>query len=174
MNNFISNILDTWRHKRTYPVIKKLIEQYNTKTFIEVGLGTPGLSTSILYNFQNIDIIGIDTKKNDIYYNLEKEFNDRFKFENGKSIDILNQLKNNSIDMIYIDGSHIYNDVISDLEISIQKIKLGGIISGHDYGNKKWTGVKQAVNEIISKYKLKLHKEDYLNYYFINEVSINV
>jgi len=33
----------------------------------------------------------------------------------------------------------------------LKKIKDGGIISGHDYNNKKHVGVTKAVNEIFNK-----------------------
>lgn len=48
-----------------------------------------------------------------------------------------------SIDAIFIDASHDYDNVYQDLNTWMPKIKSEGIISGHDYD---WSGVKLAVN----------------------------
>ena len=37
------------------------------------------------------------------------------------------------IDLVYIDASHWYNDVINDINCWLPKIKSGGYLSGHDY-----------------------------------------
>jgi len=47
--------------------------------------------------------------------------------------------------LLFIDASHLYEDVKKDLENWEQKVKTNGTISGHDYGN--WEGVGRAVNE---------------------------
>jgi hypothetical protein len=50
-----------------------------------------------------------------------------------------------TVDWVYIDGSHEYSDVFADLAASAGIVKRGGWIYGDDYGNK--TGVMQAVDE---------------------------
>ena len=54
------------------------------------------------------------------------------------------------LDVIYIDANHAYDYVLEDIKLSLQKIKKGGIISGHDY-NSVAPGVVQAVNEMFGK-----------------------
>ena len=53
------------------------------------------------------------------------------------------------IDMIFIDGDHRYNTVVSDIHAGLSMLRPGGIISGHDYGHPVWPGVKKAVDEIL-------------------------
>lgn len=53
----------------------------------------------------------------------------------------------NSIDMVFIDAGHSYEEVIQDIELWYPKVKK--IICGHDYANF-WPGVIQAVNEKFS------------------------
>ena len=62
----------------------------------------------------------------------------------------LESLADESLDFIYIDGDHTYEGVKSDLELSLRKIKAGGIITGDDYGPGSWWagGVKRAVDEL--------------------------
>jgi hypothetical protein len=72
----------------------------------------------------------------------------------------LQSQKDNTYDIIYIDGDHSYNGVKQDLINSYNKIKDGGYIMGHDYEmNMKKAhhhydfGVKKAVDEFCNKYK---------------------
>lgn len=55
------------------------------------------------------------------------------------------------LDFIYIDGDHNYEPVKLDINLSLKKIKHGGIIAGHDYKPKYAGGVIKAVNEIFGK-----------------------
>jgi hypothetical protein len=76
--------------------------------------------------------------------------------------------KNNNIraELIYIDGSHDYDDVALDLKYYYDLVPEGGIIFGDDY-NHAW-GVKPAVDEFISKNNLNLTVE-YNNFWIIRK-----
>lgn len=50
-----------------------------------------------------------------------------------------------SLDFVYIDASHEYENVKEDLIHWYPKVKRGGVIAGHDYG----AGVKKAVDEFF-------------------------
>lgn len=47
------------------------------------------------------------------------------------------------LDFVFIDGAHSYDGVKEDIESWRRKVRLGGIICGHDFGI--WPGVEQAV-----------------------------
>jgi len=47
--------------------------------------------------------------------------------------------------LVFIDASHLYEDVKRDINIWWNKIKFGGFLFGHDYGVRG--GVEDAVNE---------------------------
>lgn len=53
------------------------------------------------------------------------------------------------VDMVFIDGDHRYETVVKDIKKAYELLKPGGIISGHDYGEKNWPGVKKAVDELV-------------------------
>jgi hypothetical protein len=42
------------------------------------------------------------------------------------------KVNDNTFDMVFIDGSHLYNNVIKDLDCWYPKVKSGGILCGHD------------------------------------------
>ena len=53
-------------------------------------------------------------------------------------------------DLGFIDADHAYEAVLSDIEEWLPLIKKGGLLTGHDYYDKK-PGVIQAVNEYFGK-----------------------
>ena len=52
------------------------------------------------------------------------------------------------IDLMFVDGSHSYEYVLSDTEHAWKMVKSGGIILWHDYDSKWWPGVTRALNEL--------------------------
>tara|TARA_Y100000385_G_scaffold195050_1_gene201901 strand:+ start:6954 stop:7562 length:609 start_codon:yes stop_codon:yes gene_type:complete len=63
----------------------------------------------------------------------------------------------NSLDVVYIDGSHKYESVLNDLELWYPKLRSGGFLCGHDYKNGH-EGVEQAVDEFVSRHQLNINK----------------
>ncbi|WP_417585848.1 class I SAM-dependent methyltransferase [Nitrincola sp.] len=62
-----------------------------------------------------------------------------------------------SLDWVYIDGNHLYEFVLKDLNASLDKIKKGGVICGDDYQSGGWWdgGVIKAVDEFCDKFSLR-------------------
>lgn len=56
------------------------------------------------------------------------------------------KIKDNSVDLLFLDASHEYDQTKKELEDYWPKIKPGGLLLGHDYRTKS-PGVIQAVNE---------------------------
>jgi hypothetical protein len=56
---------------------------------------------------------------------------------------------NGSLDFVFIDAGHAYDEVKRDIELWIGKVKPGGVLAGHDYTTHP--GVKQAVDELLPK-----------------------
>jgi len=80
------------------------------------------------------------------------------KVHRGYSTDILQQFPDQYFDWVYIDGNHLYEYVKKDLELSFQKVKSGGYITGDDYIDGGWWegGVKKAVDEFSQNQAVKL------------------
>ena len=62
------------------------------------------------------------------------------------SLTAASTFQNSSIDFLFLDASHEYEDVKRDIEAWYPKIKSGGIFSGHDVEGD-WPGVNRAINE---------------------------
>jgi predicted O-methyltransferase YrrM len=61
----------------------------------------------------------------------------------------VHRFEDESLDLVYIDASHWYKDVIVDIETWLPKIKKGGYLCGHDY--KEGIDVFYAVNDFFGK-----------------------
>ena len=61
--------------------------------------------------------------------------------------------------LIYIDGGHTIASVLPDSISCWGKLKPGGILAWHDYGNEKWQDVKTVVDCLMSKWDLKPYKQ---------------
>ena len=69
--------------------------------------------------------------------------------------------KNNSLDFVYIDGDHSYENVKLDLNLWYPKLKLYGVLGGDDYGHISGRGVVKAVNEFsFEKKEVIMYGED--------------
>jgi hypothetical protein len=72
--------------------------------------------------------------------------------------------KDRSIDFVFIDAAHDYENVKADLEAWYPKVKKGGFIGGHDYPG--YDGVVRAVNGFFmtAEYNAPLNLKD--NYWW--------
>lgn len=57
--------------------------------------------------------------------------------------------EDNKFDLVYIDASHWYEDVINDIKTWLPKVKSGGYLAGHDY--IEGIDVLYAVNDFFGK-----------------------
>lgn len=62
--------------------------------------------------------------------------------------------RDESVDFVYIDGEHTYEAVAQDIEDWWPKVKVGGILAGHDY-HPSCPGSIQAVDEFAAKLKIE-------------------
>jgi len=72
------------------------------------------------------------------------------------SIEASLEVKNKSADLVIIDGSHQYNDVLDDIKAWIPKVKTGGILAGDDFSDG-WPDVKKAVIDFFGESNFNIH-----------------
>ena len=66
-------------------------------------------------------------------------------------------LPDKTLDFVFIDGDHTFNNVMLDILLWTPKVRKGGIISGHDYYSHKAGGVIPAVNAYCEANKIDLN-----------------
>lgn len=85
--------------------------------------------------------------------NSKLAYSKRAKIIREKSDIAANMIEDNSIDLVYIDGDHTYEGVLSDLNAWWGKVnQQTGIICGDDYC---WYSVEKACNDFFNNKKLK-------------------
>lgn len=55
------------------------------------------------------------------------------------------------INVVLIDGEHSYKAVKHDLQWA-RRLSRGGLLAAHDYGNKRYPGVRRAIDEFMAKH----------------------
>jgi len=76
---------------------------------------------------------------------LQQENPGRVGFIKGLAHEVADQVP--EVDFVFVDGNHEFEYVEMDLAFYWPKVRSGGFISGHDYG-EPWPGVVNAVNNL--------------------------
>ncbi len=99
---------------------------------------------------------------------------DKIIIHHGYSNTELLKLKDNSFDIIYIDGNHEPEYVLEDAVLAFRKLKVGGYMIFDDYG---WGGpnlTQRGIDAFISAYHKRIlhlnNKKDILSQMFIKKL----
>ena len=145
---------------------------------VEIGVMSGVGSLGMLSKLPNLKLYCVDPWKHcpgeefeagmpqevlDENYDIAKErigrFPDRGFIVKKRSDDALDDVPDN-LDFVFIDGHHRYEQVKRDISNYFKKVKKGGIIAGHDYGQVP--EVTQAVDEFFAA-SYTIHKgEDFV------------
>merc|ERR1711937_1025669 len=63
-----------------------------------------------------------------------------------RSVDAAAWIASDSLDLVFIDGDHSYDGIREDFGVWRPKLRIGGILAGHDY-SLWFPGVVRAVHE---------------------------
>ncbi len=93
------------------------------------------------WGFRNDGTIDKNDNNEDYWNKIEnlckertKWAGDRVKSKKGFSVDVANEFPDESIDWIFIDAGHDYENCKKDLDAWWPKLRKGGMFSGDDYG----------------------------------------
>jgi predicted O-methyltransferase YrrM len=144
--------------KERWDVIADLLKTYNCKTMVEVG-GAKGLmarSVLHLYPLEVLYEIEINPKEVE-HLQKQSEIFPTTKIYTMSSKEA-SALIPNELDLVYIDADHSYESCKEDILLWSPKVKIGGIICGHDYTLEN-PGVIKAVDELFNKQYVNFEKE---------------
>ncbi len=85
---------------------------------------------------------------------LLKKFKKNVSLIKGNSNQILKKINMQKIDYVFLDGGHKYETVMSDLEACVEVLEHNGTILCDDYNLGHAPGVKNAIDNFVSKNKL--------------------
>jgi predicted O-methyltransferase YrrM len=150
----------------------KLFNKLGFKEGVEVGVETGGYSRWLFTYIKDLHLTCIDPwqayegyrdhvtqTQQDTFYAMTKEnlrgYNATILRE--FSMKAVDTFKDESLDFVFVDGNHSFDDVYCDLLWWSKKVRKGGIVSGHDYECRrgKFTGaVVDAVNSFTREYHI--------------------
>lgn len=79
---------------------------------------------------------------------------DRRHIVRAESLYAVQQIEDGALDFVFIDADHSYEGCADDIAAWMPKVKPGGLLCGHDYGNDGYPGfgVTRAVDEAAERY----------------------
>lgn len=75
-----------------------------------------------------------------------------------KSMDAVKDFPDNYFDFVYVDGNHEFYAATEDIHYWLQKVRVGGILAGHDYRRyypRSFIHVHQVVHAFTDAYDIK-------------------
>jgi predicted O-methyltransferase YrrM len=145
--------IDGWFPDSNADFLDILLKEHNVQSVVEIG-SYVGKST-VFFAERVKKVYAVDTFEGtdedyikDVTDRMFERFIENTKgFQNiailkGKSVDMANKI--DKVDMVFIDGSHRYEDVKDDIKAWQNKCL---ILCGDDY---HWDEVKQAVEELLN------------------------
>lgn len=155
----------------TFPdLYRNMVNEFPSGSrFVEVGVwkgkSAAFMCIEIANSKKEIDFYCVDTWEGSIEHKEKPELSQLYEIftdnmrpvENyympirKPSLEAVYDFKDESIDFVFIDASHEYEDVVEDLKAWWPKIKKGGVLAGHDYypDQPTWGGVCKAVTEVF-------------------------
>ena len=149
----------------TYPQLyTQIVQAAPSKAhFVEVGVwkgrSAAFLAVEIINSGKTITLDLVDTwdgsiehqpLQEDVFEVFKKNIEPVMPYVNIRRMNSLSAAStyaDGSLDFVFIDAAHDYDNVKADILAWMPKVKPGGYLAGHDYPT--WDGVTKAVNEII-------------------------
>ena len=157
------------KHRACYLKIFSIINDIKINSIVEVGVFR-GKNALVLRNmFPHSRLYLVDTwepteeyleyggavsEKKEVYEQAFTKVNTLFQNDSlvtiiKESSEKASQIIPNNIDLVFIDADHSYEHVKQDILAWSKKVRVGGIVSGHNYGRPHLPGVKQPVDELL-------------------------
>lgn len=132
--------------------LEQLVKDNNFTQGAELGVHEGVTHFHLLDSCPNLNMIGVDiyTGKQSKWWDSVSskltEYGDRSKFYKMDTVAAAKKVPDQSLDFIFIDAGHAYENVIADLRAWYPKIRSGGYVTGHDCNHP---GVKRAIDEFL-------------------------
>jgi predicted O-methyltransferase YrrM len=136
----------------------KIIEQHNINPILgaEIGVRLGKNAIGLLKHFPDLQLdlidnyIGADRIKKialtRLYNSFKKDIGCRYWLCIDSSIKAAEKIKDRRLDFVFIDANHSYKSVKQDIEAWLPKVRIGGLLTGHDF-TPQFEGLQRAVEE---------------------------
>lgn len=176
----------------TYFELIKIVNDIKPKNFLEIGVAGGQNILNLSKYTQVNSFIGVDSYDpkswdmsrdmiinnfgnfDNLYFEvnnlLEKLTFGRTKLIRKRSIQAAQEIKNKSIDCIFIDADHSFRSVFKDIIFWFPKVSKNGYLMGHDYNHPTHIGTTKAVKLLLGRVLLGADNS-YIWFININHIS---
>ena len=126
-------------------------------TGVEIGVNK-GRNAAIMLKKMNLKMLYLIDPK--VFHGVKRKLAkfDNYIFLEKKSKDAVNDIPD-GLDFVYIDGDHSFQGVLDDIKNYLPKVREGGILGGHDFGNP-CEDVSETVMRFAIGNNVKLYFKD--------------
>jgi len=176
------------RFRSTRVDLAKLFNTLGYKIGAEIGVASGRHSIQLFREIDGLKLICVDPwKEHDgvtavSQTRIDKGYNaciDRLKdcnveYMRMSSVEASEKIKNNSLDFVYIDAGHDFDNHLRDIITWSPKVREGGIVSGRNYHKYHRNGAMAAVNvytrnHMINEWYVTSHrgKDPYPSWFWV-------
>lgn len=130
---------------------RHLLERFPKLSYFGVDPYLPGYDESdpfvsdVAKAYRSNPTLSLDQLFRDVSGDLQASFGSRARLFRQSLQECTTDIPASHFDMVFIDGSHKYEDVRIDLRLATEKLRPGGIVVGDDWA---WPGVRRAFEEV--------------------------
>lgn len=137
-------------HRQTFV---DLVKQHGWTRGAELGVDKGILTGMLLRQVPGLHLTAVDTfpdrNRSRRVFDLANEY-PYLRILEGKTTEVAASVEDGSLDFVFIDADHSYEAVEADIFTWRNKVRWpGGWLGGHDYHERKFPGVVQAVHEYV-------------------------
>lgn len=123
-----------------------LAAMHQPKVVVEIGTQY-GISTRVWLAATNAEVHSIDIDEScaKLVDTFQEDWKERWTFHHGRSQDI-SLVQSGWTDLLYVDGDHSYEAVVSDMKRYGPSVRSGGLVILDDY-HVSWPGKMRWVDE---------------------------
>ncbi len=147
-----------WNNPVSRNGLAKIFGELGYKVGAEIGVRSGGYSKILCENIPGLKVFCVDPylpyrgrrpsqeKMDTIFNQAQKQLAGYdVTFIRKTSLQATKDIPDGSLDFVYIDGLHEWDPVACDIIFWTPKIRIGGIVAGHDYVESYACGVVNAV-----------------------------
>ncbi len=146
-----------------YEILRRLIQEFDLSSLLEIGVYRGELASRLLRDCTGIrEYYMVDPWKHLDSWNKPRNLSseefqgcyeetlartdfarDKTTVLRGRTVDVIEEIPDNSLDLAYIDGDHTLRGITTDLLSVYPKVKVGGWIAGDDFCASIWQHPKE-------------------------------
>ena len=155
------------------------VKRKKISNFLEIGFNSGILNTILNKSFKFEQIVAIDTftseiSSTDLLANLKRKNLVLVCGSSNKKENLQTIKKFQPYDLIFVDGSHEYNDVKKDLNNYCKMLSDDGILVAHDIHSLEFPGVNKAWSEFKRQNNFRYKEFVNRKYFYVCGVGLAI